>query len=250
MIKKIVALLTVFTVLTCFVGCDLMNLLPPRGGDTKELSAVVPWLGEISADQVSEFVYQSSSGEPGSLGNSYYFTDSGVICEMLEALKSAKVRCAEDSEADLPGGRVESFIFITADGERHSFSTTAGYLHVVQAGTHEAFKLLNAPKIPTYKASDSTLIFVRFYDDFKVYTNTDDPRLLGEGDNFNKYEFKVYEGDASEFDEVEPRYYVECSAGILYLYSDSLFSHQEYDGAPVVFYQLCHGEGFGEYLPE
>lgn len=220
---------------------------PESDAKYENLSVLLPWLNEISASEITQFIYQREnfSTGPENFGYSYYFNDTETITSVLDAFQNMKVRYAVDGEQDVAGGTSEDFIFVTAEGEKYSIGLSARYMFI---SNYEAVKLISLPDIPKDKASESTLFFVRFYDSFEIYTNTDDPQLIGEGDGFCNLEFKVYEGDNAAFADLQPEYYVSCSAGVLYLYSDTVFSYQRYIDDSPMFYELCYGASFGEYI--
>ena len=213
----------------------------------ENLSVLLPWLNEISAGEITQFIYQreNTSTGPENFGYSYCFNDTEIITSVLDAFQNMKVRYAVNGEQDVAGGTWEGFTLITAEGEKYSIGLSARYMFI---DNYEAVKLSSLPDVPKDKASESTLFFVRFYDSFEIYTNTDDPQLIGEGDGFCNLEFKAYEGDTSEFTSTGAQYYVSCSAGVLYLYSDTVFSYQRYMDDSPMFYELCHGASFGEYI--
>ena len=209
----------------------------------KQLSEYKPWLNELTADQVAEVKISSSrSGvAPGSLSYSCYFTDAEFISELLREFGDMKMRLAVNGEEMIPGGSSIVFYFITEDGESYVIGIGNGY--VWDDSGYEACKL---DKIPSFSKEDAemTMNFEILSNEFVIYTNSESPEQVGGGDCFGSLEFVKYEGEAF----TDALYYVDCSIGRLYVYSDTVFSYAQYGSSSEVFYELCRGMSFADFI--
>lgn len=269
-IRKIIAFMAVMLLVFSLVSCEYVkNILSTKEnsnnngtvtGDenksddenpvtgtvfNKNLSEFYPWLSEIRAEDIAELRIEDNvhGVAPGSLDTVYYFTDSSVILDIFTKLRDMKMRVAVGGEADVAGGRGKRFTFIMGEGEKYNLYISNGFLYT----ENQTYKLRFVPSIPKEMASEKTRCFVAYSDKFDIYTNTEEPTLVGGSDNFDELEFVVYRGNTDVI-SAEPIYYMEWSGEKMYIYSDTVFSYTPYGRDEPIYYELCRGMKFSDYI--
>lgn len=245
-IKSISALLVAIILIFSLVGCTLSDIpFIPEIHLVNRLSALNPWIDEISADEVSELrIEQNGYGmAPGSLDGVYYFTDTEVIADILTGLKNVTIRRATESESAVCGGSGISFKITDKNGKLYTLVTSNGFYYTDDA----IYKLSGIPSIPREKASQKTCSFISYGQGFDIYTNTTEPEQVGIIDYLERLEFINCTSDDVVY--AEPTHYIECWGNQkIYIYSDTVFSYCHYSDDTPTFYALQRGMSFKEFI--
>ena len=247
---RIVKRIFVFVLMTCLlsamtVSCTVLDKIADLSfkGNLPEKA---DWLQGLSADSVVKIDIKDSSYsvEPGSTDHCYYTENKEVIEKIIEVYHNLRIkRDTSGRHNEVIGGDSRMVTFTFADGHTEELYFHNGYY--IQGLL--VFDIVFGNKVHNYfNECERYSRFVTLSNEANVYTNTDEPQLVGKAENIELWEFvdidPVEETDSPE----KAMSYVDSSFGKIYVLSDTGFCVEKL--GELSYYELTNGQTFGDFI--
>ena len=177
------------------------------------------WLNDIEPDDILEIkdISEYVAVAPGNLKTVQRTVDQDVIARMLDSYKNLIMSPISKEDTMIDGGSAYTVEFLLKSGETKSLRfNNKNYV----AGDDVYFNIKYIPSLTPYSNVTDSYSFVTYAQTFDLYTNEDDPKLLGEYSGLENLEF-VTLSDSSKMGDAE--YYILFDAGKIYIVSDTVF---------------------------
>lgn len=207
-----------------------------------KLSDQATWLKEASSENVVRVgVLRLINGiHPSTLMDCYYSTTESEIVAFIEFYKNLEVEevSSDKIEAVIGGGGI-NIEFTYADGSSKTIHKTQGYFIIGS----QAFK----PKASDdfdYKTTFDRYSRMGYDKPSNVFTNTEEPELVGETDDISDFRFKAIEAEEDAY--LNATHYIEVEFGKIYILSETQFCINKIKA--IDYYELMEGQSFRDFI--
>ena len=245
-----IALLSFIIILLTFVfsGCDYIGkYLNPTTEDITEgkLPDKATWLKSASADTIARIdIRREYYGvAPGSLVSCYYSENKDAIEEFIAYLSTLDIeRVSSDILNGMNGGGGKNIVFTFSDGTRKTIKIRHGYY----CEGSDIFNISSSNTSTFENASEQYLRFMVSKNSANVYTNTDEPTLVGQLNNLASLNFRKITIDGTTIDNAT--HYIDTDFREIYILSETTFCYMELN--KIHCYELIDGQSFYELITE
>ena len=242
--KTIVFILICCTLTASMLSCSLFERKSDDQPFFGKLSEQATWLNEVTADNVVRVgvLHIFYGVHPSTLMDSYYSTTESEIVAFIDFYKNLEVEEVNPDEIkEVYGGGGRNIVFTYADGSSKTIYMTQGCFIIGS----QVFK----PKASDdfdYKTTFDRYSRMGYDKPSNVFTNTEEPELVGETDDISDFRFKAIEAEEDAY--LNATHYIEVEFGKIYILSETQFCVDKTKA--IDYYELMEGQTFSDFITE
>ena len=245
--KAIAFILMICTLSASMISCSFFNGMWQENEEpfAGKLSEKATWLKEATSDNVVKagVVTLLFGVAPGTLKDCHYSTEKSDITALISFYSNLEIEEVDPGVIEgMNGGGGLNIVLTYADGSTNILEYRHGY-YVIGS---EVFKATTEEKYD-YQTTFDRYQRIEYEKLSYVYTNTEEPQLVGQTDSISDFRFRIIEAESDTY--LTATHYIEMNIGKIYILSATTFYLYNQYGVSN-YYELIEGQSFRDFITE